>query len=117
MDFWDKLFLHRELFWKLCQSQFNNKTEPKKKNLEFLIFNIHNLIFPLPPSFLPSLLLPFFPSFIQNQFYAFPNIVGGGGEDALLFCGLSIQFLLFSFLVNFVFLLTFSLEGVNKLLK
>ena len=23
--FWDKLFLHRELFWKVCLSLFNNQ--------------------------------------------------------------------------------------------
>lgn len=68
---WGKLFLHGELFWKLCPSQFNNQKK-KKKELTFLYssrcFNIYYLI--TPPSFslpiLPSLIPFFFHSFKTN---------------------------------------------------
>lgn len=74
-----KLFLHRELFWKLCLSQFNS--QKKKKNLHFYTLQSTLIYITLspPPSFslpiLPSLLPFFFHSFKTN-FLSF-QIFGG----------------------------------------
>lgn len=74
MYFWYKLFLHRELLWKLCLSQFNNN----KKELAFLesskYFNIRYLIssslvlIPFTPFSLPSFLHSFRTSLCLSKY-------------------------------------------------